>query len=168
MKRWSLIPTALLGVAVGGGLVKNLWLAKYRLQKAILETTRQERELFYTWLLLEQADIQFEEYFAAHEYKTVAIHGMSRGGRRLVEELKDSEAVSVLYAVETDNFAAVHETLTVYRLGDDALPPADCIVICDLERIPQKLAAAQREFSGEIVSLAQVLMWLLERHRITP
>ena len=167
MRRWTLLPAALAGAAAGGILVKRVWLEKYRGRKEELETAGRESDLLYTWLLLEQRRVRLEEYFTAHGYRTVAIQGMNREGRRLFDELQDS-GVAAAYGVEIDNLAAVHETLTVYRLGDDPLPPADCAVICDLERIQEKAAAIGREFPGEVVSLAQVLAWLLERRGLKP
>ena len=73
--------------------------------------------------------------------------------------LKKSEEISVVFGAEIDNFAAVHETLTVYRVGEDPLPEADCMVVCDLERVPEKVEAAKKEFQGDIVTLTQVLAW---------
>ena len=167
MRRWTLLPAALAGAAAGGMLVKKVWLEKYQGRKKELEAAGGEGDLLYTWLLLEQRHVELEEYFTAHGYRTAAILGMNREGRRLFDALQGG-GVTAAYAVEIDNLAAVHEVLTVYRLGDDPLPPADCMVVCDLEGVPEKLAAAKGEFSGAVVTLAQVLAWLLERHKIMP
>lgn len=159
--------SASLGAVSGSILVKRLWLQKYREKKVELETANRERDLLYTWLLLEQKGAGLGEYFEAQGFRTVAIMGMNREGRRLYDALQDG-GMSAAYAVELDNFSAVHEHMTVYRLGDDPLPPADCMVICDLNGIQGKLAVARREFAGEIVTLAQVLAWLIDRHQIMP
>lgn len=166
MKRWADVPLALLGAIAGSVLTKKLWLEKYRQQKAELNCMEHERDLFYTWLLLEQKRVQLEEFFAAKGYKTAAILGMGYMGRHLFNALQESKKISVLYGVEIDNFAAVHETLTVYRLANDPLPLADCLVICDLTWTSEKSAAVQKEFSGTIVTLSHILSWLLEQHRI--
>lgn len=168
MRRWMLAPAVLAGAVAGGALVKKVWLDKYRKQKDELNAAGRERDLLYTWLLLEQKGVDLTEYFSAHGYKTAAILGMNREGRRLFDALEESEKISVVFGAEIDNFAAVHETLTVYRVGDDPLPEADCMVVCDLERIPEKIAAIKKEFQGDVVTLAQVLAWLLERHEIKP
>ena len=168
MRRWMLAPAVLAGAAAGGVLVKKVWLEKYRRQKDELNTAGQERDLLYTWLLLEQKGADLAEYFPAHGYKTAAILGMNREGRRLFDALKKCEEISVVYGAEIDNFAAVHETLTVYRVGDDPLPEADCMVVCDLARVPEKAEAVKKEFRGDVVTLTQVLGWLLERHEIKP
>lgn len=159
---------AALGAVAGGTLVKWLWLEKYRQQKDELAVANKEKDILYTWLLLEQKEASLGEYFAAHGLKTAAIMGMNRGGRRLFDALKNCEDVSPAYAVEQDNINAVHEILTVYRLGDDPLPKADCIVICDLSGIPEKQEALQREFAGKIVTLSEVLSWLIEEHQVKP
>lgn len=159
---------AALGAVAGGILVKKVWLEKYRKQKQELKLANTEKDLLYTWLLLEQKGANPGEYFAARGFKTIGIMGMNRGGRRLYETLKDREDVSAEYAVELDNFSAVHEHMTVYRLGDDPLPEADCVVICDINRVPEKQEALRREFKDEIVTLTEVLAWLLEKHQIKP
>lgn len=152
--------TALLGAVIGGALVKTLWLEKYRQQQTELNLAEQERDLLHTWLLLEQRGVQVHELFDARGCQSVAIFGMGRTGRRLADALGGMAA----YGVELNNFGAVHERLTVYRLGDDPLPPADCMVICDMDRIEEKRAAAQREFPNDIVTLSEVLTWLSEQH----
>ena len=65
MIRWGMMPAILLGAAAGGALVKKVWLDKYRKQKVDLDAATQERDLLYTWLLLEQKGARLEEYFQA-------------------------------------------------------------------------------------------------------
>jgi len=158
VKRW--VVGVLLGAATGGALVKRLWLEKYHRLKGELECSEREREMLHQWLRMEQQGYSLKEYFAEHDYQRVAIFGMGRIGRRLADALGDKAA----YGVEQDHLGAVHERLTVYRLGDDPLPPADCMVVCDLERAAEKQAAAQKEFPNEIVRLPDVLTWLFEQH----
>lgn len=166
MKRRMAALAAALGAAGGGALVKKVWLEKYREQKQELAAANQERDLLYTWLVLEQNGANPGEYFSAHGFQTIGIMGMNREGRRLYEALKGREEVRAEYAVELDNFSAVHEHMTVCRLGDDPLPAADCVVICDGTNVPEKQERLRKEFKGEIVTLTEVLAWLLEEHRI--
>ena len=162
MKRRMLVPAALLGAVGGGMLVKKLWLEKYRQQKEELNRTQRERDLLHSWLLLEQRGAQVSEYFTAHNYHRVAVFGMGPMGRRIADALGELAA----YGVELDNLGAVHERLTVYRLGDDPLPPADCMVICDAVQVEEKEGAARREFPGPIVFLGSVMDWLLEQYGV--
>lgn len=159
MKRWALCPAVLLGAAAGGALVKKLWLEKYRQQKVELNLAERERDLLHTWLLLEQRGVQVRKFFDTHGCQSVAVFGMGRTGRRLADALGNMAA----YGVELDNFGAVHKSLTIYRLGDDPLPLADCMVICDMGRVEEKQAAAQKEFPNNIVTLPEVLTWLSEQ-----
>lgn len=160
MKRLALGLAALLGAAAGGALVKKLWLEKYRQQKAELDCAEQERDLLHTWLLLEQHGVPVREFLDAHGYQNAAVFGMGRTGRRLADALGGMAA----YGVELDHFGAVHERLAVCRLGDDPLPQADCMVVCDMDRTEEKRAAAQKEFPNDIVTLPEVLTWLSEQH----
>ena len=156
--------TALAGSIAGGALVKKVWLEKYRVQKTELRSAERERDVTYTWLLLYQRGVSINEYFDAHGYAAVGVLGMQRLGRRAAEALGDR----AVYAVEADTFAAVHERLRVWRLGDDPLPEADAILVTDLEGLPEKLVKLRREFSGNVVTLAEVLDWLLKKHVIEP
>ena len=168
MRKRMAVFAGLLGALAGGALVKRLWLEKYRQKKEELTAVEQERDLLYTWLLLEQKNAEMGEYFVSHGYETIAIMGMNREGRRFYDALANCEAVHAAYGVELDNFSAVHEHLTVYRLGDDPLPPADCVVICDLSKIPEKQEAVRKEFQGKIVTLSEVLAWLIEQKQLKP
>lgn len=162
MRRRILVPAVLLGAVGGGMLVKRLWLEKYRQQKEELNRAEQERDLLHTWLLLELRGAQVSEYFIAHHYHSVAVFGMGPMGRRMADALGELTA----YGVELDNLGAVHERLTVYRLGDDPLPPADCMVICDAVRAAEKEKTASQEFPGQIISLGSVMDWLLEQYSV--
>lgn len=166
---WKQTASALLGTVAGGALVKKLWLTKYQEQARHLVSAEAERDLLYTWLLLEIRGVLLTEYFEVRGCQKLAVLGMGRIGRRFVETVReDAGPISVEYGIEADVLGAVHEELTIYRLTDDPLPAADCVVVCDLERVPEKLAALRREFSGEIVTLSHVMAWLLKRHGIEP
>ncbi len=147
------LPGALCGAAAGGTLVKRLWLEKYRAQKAELSEAETERDLLFAWLTLEQSGKKCAAYLEARGFTRVAVFGMNRLGRRLIDELGGM----AVYGIELDHPGAVHERLTVYRLGDDPLPEAECVVLCDLEHASEKREALSQKFHGPIVTLAEIL-----------
>ena len=154
------------GAVCGGSLVRKLWLEKHRKQKAELSAVCHERELLYNLLKLKQNHVSFSEYFTAHGMQTVAVLGMGREGRYLLDELAKEKGAVPVYGVEADYLGSVHETLTVYRLGEDALPSADCLVVCDLNRTEDKMVRAEREFPAEVLVLEDIVHWLMEKHKI--
>lgn len=162
----ALLLGAALGSVSGGMLVKKLWLEKYHKQKEKLAAAGQERELLYNLLKLKQNRVLFSEYFTAHGMQTVAVLGMGREGRYLLDELAKEKGAVPVYGVEADYLGSVHETLTVYRLGEDALPSADCLVVCDLNRTEDKMVRAEREFPAEVLVLEDIVHWLMEKHKI--
>ena len=168
MKMVGLGVAALAGAVAGGALVKKLWLEKYRWQKETLKEINGERDLLYTWLRLKVAGARLSEYFTENGCQSIAVLGMGREGRFFLEQLAEEGEISAAYGVEADYFSAVHETLTVYRLGEDPLPSADCLVVCDLCRTKEKIGAAREEFSNRVVTLEQVLNWLAEKHSVKP
>lgn len=161
-----LVNGSLFGAVAGGALVKKLWLDKYRKQKADLAEASHERELLHILLKLKQNGVELSEYFTEHNLQSVAVLGMGREGRYLLDELTREKKVATAYGLEADSLGSVHETLTVYRLGEDELPVTDCLVVCDLVRTEEKSALAEKEFSGKIVMLEEVLEWLLDSHGI--
>lgn len=166
MRRGWLTVSAAGGAVAGGAVVKKLWSTKYREQADQLARVERERDLVYSWLLLKERGVELAEYFFAHGFRTVSIFGMDRIGRRLFDELWGREGVSAVFGVELDNPGAVHQFMTVYRLGDDPLPEADCMVVCALEKEAEKAELARREFGGAVVSILEVIAWLLEQHHI--
>lgn len=161
MKRYfPLIAAVSLGAIAGGLAVKKLWLEKYRQQRMELECTEQERELLRVWLQAEQEGRACAATLADRGYQKVAILGMNWEGRLLADMLGDAAA----YGVEWENFGAVHPHLTVYRLGEDPLPSADCLVICNLENLTEKTTLAKKEFRGEVITLMQLLEWTSGQH----
>lgn len=149
------ITAALVGAFAGGTFVKKLWREKYKQQRTELLSFQQEADLLYTWLSLVQTNRKLTEYFLAHNFCKVAVFGMTRVGRLAVEALGDM----VVYGVEGENLGVAHERLTVYRLRDDPLPPADCMLICT-KWDEEAETNVRAEYSGEIVSLEEVLRWL--------
>lgn len=173
-KRHSLIwglaigKAALLGAVSGGVLTKKLWLEKYRRQKDELQAVSHERDLLYDWLKLKQKNAQLSEYFIEHGMRSIAVMGMGREGRYFLDELAREKETTAAYGVEADYLGSVHETLIVYRLGEDDLPHADCLVVCDLNRTEEKALMAQEEFPVKVVTLEEVLHWLMKKHSIQP
>lgn len=154
------------GAIAGGALVKKLWLEKNRKLKAEMTNVSYERELLHELLKLKQNGVRLSEYFVENNLQSAAVLGMGREGRYLLDELAKEKEVIPAYGVEADYLGSVHETLIVYRLGEDELPPADCLVVCDLNRTDEKVVAAQREFMGTVIILEEVVDWLIDKYKI--
>lgn len=160
------VVAVLTGMVGSGALVKAVWLRKYRELEEQLEIVRKEREQLHMFLELEHAGVEVSEYFTQQDIKSVAVLGMNREGRHLLDVLEREGKVSPAYGVEAEDLGAVHRTLTVYRLGDDPLPAADALVVCDLVEQEEKIKAVCGEFSGKIVTLSQVLDELFKGHAL--
>lgn len=149
--RGALIGT-LAGSIAGGMLAKKVWIEKYHAQTAELAEAERERDVLYSWLSVKEKGRSLTDYFDEHHLKRVAVLGMNRLGRLAIDELGER----AVYGIEAENFAAVHERLTVYRLGEDELPEADCVLVCDL-----KYAGSGKDarplLCGETISLAEAL-----------
>lgn len=160
------------GAVLGAGLARRLWRKKYRLQGMALENAMRERGTFYTWLLLCEHKADFAAYLEARGHRNIAVLGMTPAGRRLVSALEGAETVNVVCGVERNELGAVHERLPVYRLPDDALPPVDCVIVCEtcdacgwqacrtalLQALPESCA---------VLSLYEMLQEMLEEAGVT-
>lgn len=168
MKFFKLAISALCGAISAGIIVKKVWIDKYKLQNEKLSFSEKERKIWYTWFLIEQKGFSCLDFFVKYNYKTIAVYGMNGLGRCLVDYLiVDSKDIFVKYAVEKDKPSAVHEKLKVYRMGDDKLPKADCIVICDLNHVHEKHQELKESgFKGKVVSFSDILMYIINKNNI--
>lgn len=152
----------------GGAVVKKLWKEKYSARDNEAQKSQKAYELFYHWTLLHERGIGLEDYFIENGIENIAVMDMSPQGRRLIDELKETD-VNVSYAIEKYNPAAIHETLEVLRLHDDELPPVDAVVVCSLGDF-QRLSFELRVELGEdckIIALETVILKTLEMNGLT-
>ena len=148
--------SAVVGALAGGAVVKKVWLDKYHVKKAEVTELETERELLYCWLQIREQGRSLANYFDGES--KVAVLGMNRLGRLAIDELGEYAA----FGVEAEDFAAVHDHLTVYRLGEDSLPEADVMLVCDIRHIDEKLAALQEVYDGQILTLKEALNRIAE------
>lgn len=147
---------SLLGVGivtvVGVTLFKSI-----RVQITLLEKKREKFRSYYEllneWLKKQHEKTTLIPYFTEHEYKTIAIYGMGEIGKRLYEELKDSD-IKVLYAI--DQYDSYDEILDI-KLIDDDLPEVDAVIVtpvADFDEIYSKLST---KVNYPIISMEEVI-----------
>lgn len=111
-------------------------------------------ELFDEWLALKEKNKKLADYFFSHSYDTVAVYGMGKAGRHLVEELRCS-GIRVVYGI--DRKAGLQTASLPVRCIDDELPTVDVIVVTAVfayEEIEEKL---MDKINCPIISLEEVV-----------
>ncbi|MCI1965462.1 MAG: hypothetical protein LKJ17_04925 [Oscillospiraceae bacterium] len=142
-----------------GALVKYLWKQKYREENKLVKQNEKKYWLYYHWILLKHHRVGLDQYFQNREIHSVAVMDLSPQGRQLISEIEGTN-VTVSYAIEKENLAAVHETLQVLRLHEDALPKVDAVVLCSLNDVKRVSEEVTREVNAEckVIALETVIL----------
>lgn len=69
-----------------------------------------------------------DEYFIKNRYRSVAIYGMGAVGKRIYDELKDSDVVELRYGIEKLNYN-IKFPLEIRMFREDDLPRVDAVII---------------------------------------
>jgi hypothetical protein len=115
-------------------------------------------ELCNKWLYLKNIHVSIKDHPVLKD-KTIAVYGLGKLGKRLLEELQNDDA-DVAYVVDR-NYINFFSDIDLYT-SEEKIPPADIMVvtpICDFEEIKEHM---QGSFPGEIISLEAVIndLWI--------
>lgn len=130
MKKETLSVLSLLGVAagIGGVIVTNKKLnKKIQNERMYAQKHLKIMEVFNQWLTCRQEGKSLVGFFEDHEYRTIAIYGMSFLGERLIQELEDTN-VEIKYAIDKNADGIYSEEIEVKELSDE-LPEVDAIIV---------------------------------------
>lgn len=160
MKKGTII--SLVSGMIGGAVASSVYFIKKNRSINDFDKVKKFKtyyNMLNQWLMLRSAEKKLEEYFINHDYQSVAIYGMGEMGERFLEEINQSENLSVKYAIdrESDGVLADIEIKTL----DDELEPVDVIVVTAIfayEEIKKQLI---KKTNTEIISLTEVIQELL-------
>jgi len=110
--------------------------------------------LMAQWLEIKRKNKRLEPYFGKNGFKTIAIYGMGHLGECLYEELRDSETVKVLYAIDKDPV-----NITDLRIvsPDDDLCEVDAIVVTAVSYFEEIADMLWEKVDYPIVSLEDII-----------
>lgn len=106
------------------------------------------------WLLLKQEGKTLEEYFVNNGYKNIAIYGMGEMGRRLYDELKDSD-ITVKYAVD-ENASGIYTEIEIFS-KDEEYPDADVIIVTAIFAFDIIEKELQKKIKFPVIALDDVI-----------
>lgn len=156
MKKGSVaVLSALLGAAAGAAGNNVLSQKKIDQKTEKVDKFKGYYNMLNQWLLLKQEGKSLEKYFTDNGYKSIAIYGMGEMGNRLYDELKNSTAVEIKYAIDK-NAAGTYSELDVIDV-DDEMDEVDAVVVSAIfafDEIEEELSA---KTDCPIISLEDVV-----------
>lgn len=156
MKKGSVAVLSALFGAVAGAAGNNVLSQKKIDQKTEkVDKFKGYYNMLNQWLLLKQEGKSLEKYFTDNGYKSIAIYGMGEMGNRLYDELKNSTAVEIKYAIDK-NAAGTYSELDVIDV-DDEMDEVDAVIVSAIfafDEIEEELSA---KTDCPIISLEDVV-----------
>lgn len=106
------------------------------------------------WIKNKQEGKSLVSFFEEHEYKTIAIYGMSYLGERLKDELRDS-SIKVSYAIDK-NAENIYADIDVKGLEDD-MDAVDAVIVTAVYFFDEIEEQLEEIFDCPIISLEDIL-----------
>ena len=143
---------------VAGGIMGASVIGKIKNDKAekIQEMSNKHLALFLMmndWVKVKQEGKNFSSYFKKHEYKRIAIYGMSYVGQTLVDELMDSE-IELAYGL--DQREGLYSYINILSV-DNPLPEVDVVVVTAITFFDEIERVLRSKVSCPIISLSDIL-----------
>lgn len=110
--------------------------------------------LFDQWMAVKQSGKDLKEYFHEKGYEKIVIYGMSYVGKRLAEELSDSN-IEIVAAIDR-NAKSVFADVPVITLDED-IPECDCVVVTAVYYFEEIEETLEKKVLCPVVSLEDIL-----------
>ena len=107
------------------------------------------------WMKLKERGESVETYFEDNQLKNIGIYGMGIMSKHLMEDLKTSDGVKIIYGI--DRMANVMDgEFPIYSI-DEKLPKADAIVVTIISEFDQIREVLEKKTDCMIISLKDVV-----------
>lgn len=132
---------------------------EYRYRKAKENETKYFElfSLMSRWVLVKQQGKMLADYFEKHEYRKIAIYGMSQVGQALLKELENS-SVEVSYAID-QNADWLFADCKVVK-NSDALEEVDAVVVTPIHYFDAIRTGLDQKVNCPILSIRDVIYTL--------
>ena len=115
-------------------------------------------EMYYNllerWLTVHEEGRTLSDILAQREIFTIALYGMGKIGKHVINELKGS-SITVVYAIDRAQ-SGLYDSIVVKRI-DDTLPKVDAVLVAavyDFDEIEETL---RKYVTYPIISLEEIL-----------
>ena len=110
--------------------------------------------LMNQWTLIKQKGKNLKPYFEKNNYKKIAVYGMGYVGKRLLNELKDSE-IEVAYGIDK-NASSMSADIKLITMDDD-FEEVDAVVITVLTDFDDICDALSRKINCPFISIEDIV-----------
>lgn len=110
--------------------------------------------LMNQWVKIKQKKKKLEEYLIRHNFRTIAVYGMSYVGERLVEELEDSE-VKIAYGIDRNSSKTYAD---IEMVSPDCIrKEVDAVIVTSIYFMDEIKRNLSVNLSCPIISLEDIL-----------
>lgn len=159
MKKMGFGIAGLAGMILGGSIVEIVEKKNKKVKSKNINQNIKRLKSYYDilnkWLSMKQKGESLEKYFIEYGYESVAIYGMGELGKRLYDELKDTN-IKVLYGIDK-NFGGKYLDIDIKSL-DEELPDVDVTVVTAVFAFDEIVSELEDKLSSQIISLNEVLL----------
>lgn len=145
---------ALSGMLFGGGIIGNLVIKETTKAKKMSDKHFALFLMMNQWVKVKQEGKNLASYFEKHNYKKIAVYGMSYAGETLVSELNGCQ-IEIKYGIDK-NPTCIYSDIDIVTL-DDHLEEVDAVVVTPVfffKEIEEQLAQV---LDCPIISLEDIL-----------
>lgn len=150
----SLVLSALMGVAVGAGMIGKKMDEKRQMAQSYANKHLSLFIMMNQWVKVKQEGKNLSVYFEREGYQDIAIYGMSYAGKTLIDELKDTD-IHVAYGIDK-NAGTIYADVNIVTM-EEQLEKVDAIVVTAItffDEIEEKLI---EKVNCPIISLEEIL-----------
>lgn len=154
-KQMILLLSALTGAGIGAVTVGKIFGARIQKAEELADKHMTLFLLLNQWLHIKQEGTRsIINYLESHNFRTIAVYGMSFVGERLVEELRGSK-IKIAYGID-QNAQRIYSDIKVITL-EEPLEKVDAVIvtaICFMDQIEKNLNG---RLSCPVISLEDLL-----------
>lgn len=111
--------------------------------------------MLYQWINAKQDQKKLEDFFGERKFYKIAVYGMADLGRLFLRELKESDAVKIIYGIDR-NAEAIGSSVSVIR-PEDVKNEADVIVVTVLDAFESIKSELTKYTDAEIISIEDIV-----------
>jgi len=148
------ILSILTGMAAGAGAVGKISGKKFDKMEKMSQKHLALFLMMNQWVQIKQHGKNLEKYFIEHNYKDIAIYGMSHAGERLLEELKDS-SITVKYGIDK-RADRIYTDIDIF-LPEDSMEPVDAVIVTAISFMDEIEEELTSKITCPILSLEDIL-----------
>lgn len=146
--------SAMVGAVIGAVAVQKASKEEVNKVKAMSDKHLALFLMMNQWVYVKQQGKSLVDYLVKHDFKTIAVYGMSYAGERLIEEIKDSE-IKIAYGIDR-KADGIYTDISIVS-PDDKLEDVDAVIVTAIFFMDEIEKDLSSKLSCPILSLEDIL-----------